>query len=235
MSRVDQARSFVLHRRAYRETSLIVELFSREHGCIAAVARGARSARSPMRGLSEPFVELQASWSRRGEMATLIALEPAQAGSPPRYGGQALWCGLYLNELVLKLLARDDPEPALFDAYADVLFRLNDQARQAQHLRSFEWLLLQTIGVAPDLSVCCDTGEAIEADGLYRVDPHDGPVRIDRPNEAAVSGKTLLGLCRGVELSKAEARSARHLLRRLIETQLDGRTLQTPRMFRSQR
>ena len=234
MSRVDRARSFVLHRRAYRETSLIIELFSREQGRIAAVARGARAARSPMRGLSEPFVELLASWSRRAEMATLISLEPAQVGSLPRYASQALWCGLYLNELVLKLLARDDPEPELFDAYANVLLRLHDPAQQASQLRSFEWLLLQTLGVAPDLSVCCDTGEAIEADASYRVDPHDGPIRIDRPDDSSVSGKTLLGLCQGFDLPKAEAGSARHLLRRLIETQLDGRTLQTPRMFRSQ-
>ena len=235
MTRVDRERCYVLHRRAYRETSLILELFCTEHGRVAAVARGARAARSPMRGLSEPFVELHVSWSRRGDLATVTALESASPVPARRYSRQALWCGLCVNELLLRLLARDDPEPELFEAYADLLDRLHDTDRQAGLLRNFELLLLTSIGVAPDLSTCSVTGDPIDPQCLYRVDPQTGPVPQPRSSASTVTGETLLALAEGAELSVEQARSARHLMRKLIEHQLDGRPLQTPRMFRSQR
>ena len=235
MIRVDRERCYVLHRRAYRETSLILDLFSFEHGRIAAIARGARAARSPMHGYSEPFVELHVSWSRRGEMATVTALEPVTPMAPRRYSRQALWCGLYVNELLLRLLTRDDPEPELFEAYAALLNRLHTSNRQAELLRHFELLLLTCIGVAPDLTTCGTSGDPIDPHGLYIVDPETGPVPQQRATGSSIRGKTLLALVEGAELSSDEARSVRHLMRKLIEHQLEGRPLQTPRMFRSQR
>lgn len=236
MIRVDRERCYVLHRRPYRETSFILELFAFQHGRVAAIARGARAARSPMRGCSEPFVELHGSWSRRGEMATVTGLEPvAPVAATRRYSRQALWCGLYVNELLLRLLTSDDPEPELFEAYAGLLDQLHDTKRQAGLLRSFELLLLTCIGVAPDLTTCAKTGDPVGPRGLYSVDPQTGPVPQQYDGESSIMGKTLLALVEGTELSAQEARKARHLMRKLIDHQLEGRPLQTPRMFRSQR
>ncbi|MFU8877464.1 MAG: DNA repair protein RecO, partial [Wenzhouxiangellaceae bacterium] len=147
--RIDGAPVFVLHRRAWRDTSLLVELLSADHGRIGAVARGARNPRSALFGLVEPFRELQASWSRRGEMATLSALDSDRP--PVRLVGRALWCGLYANELILRLLPRDDPEPDLYTAYSTLLPDLTEPARQAAALRRFEVSLLSVLGLMPAL------------------------------------------------------------------------------------
>lgn len=229
MSRVDREAVFVLHRRAWRDTSLIIELLSREYGRIAGIARGARSAKSAFFGLTEPFRQLEASWSRRGEMATLAGLEPA--GPARRLSGRAMWCGLYANELLLRLTPRDDPDSDIFDAYARLLPELTVPARQSNALRRFELALLHAVGVAPDLAFSDESGEPVAAGIRYRVDPVSGPVPVPDHQEG-IQGSVLLALASGQDVPAHHGAAALRLMRTLIENQLDGRKLNTPAFFR---
>lgn len=228
MTRVDGEPAFVLHRRAFRESSLTVELLSAGHGRVAGVARGARGPRSALRAFGQPFTPLEVSWVRRGEMATLTGAEPL--GTAPTLTGRALWCALYANELVLRLVPRDDADPGIFSAYSSLLPLLTDAARQADALRGFELELLTGLGVAPDLAVSTDSNQPVDAEGWYRVDPVRGPA--PAATGCGISGRVLLALADRGRQRPDDAAAARRVMRQLIDHQLDGRPLETPRLFR---
>lgn len=231
MSRADREAVFVLHRRPWRDTSLIVELLSARYGRIAGIARAARSAKSGFFGLTEPFRLLEASWTRRGEMVTVTGLDPV--GKAQRLTGRAMWCGLYANELLMRLTPRDDPEPGLFDAYRALLSELIEPARQSNALRRFEMALLNALGVAPDLAVDSENGSAVEVDARYRIDPVAGPLPVHKGNlRGGIRGSVLLALAGGEDIAAEDAADALRLMRELIEYQLDGRKLNTPAFFR---
>ena len=119
---VQQEPAFVLHRIPYRDSSQIVELFTRGHGRVSVVARGARRPRSPWRGLLQPFNELLVSWTGRSELRSLVAAEPAGQRMP--LAGERLFSGFYMNELILRLLQRHDPHDPLYHAYRQALAAL---------------------------------------------------------------------------------------------------------------
>ena len=129
MERRDAQPAFVLHTYAYRETSLIVETFTADHGRVAMVARGAKRPRSETRGLVAGVPAAHLSWAGAGELKTLLKAE--WGGGLPLPRGAALLCGFYLNELLLKLLAREDPHAALFRDYHDALEALCESATVA--------------------------------------------------------------------------------------------------------
>ncbi|MEF9995865.1 MAG: DNA repair protein RecO [Burkholderiaceae bacterium] len=144
-SRIDQQPGFVLHSYPWRETSLIVEVFSRDHGRVALVARGAKRPTSQFRGLLSPFCPLALSWSGKGEVKSLIRIEWLGGFVPLR--GEALLAAFYVNELLVRLLARGDAHAPLFGAYVEVLRQLaHDDAHHEAALRSFELDLLTDIG-----------------------------------------------------------------------------------------
>jgi len=162
-------------------------------------------------------------------MATLTGLEPA--GPARRLSGRSMWCGLYANELLLRLTPRDDPEPDVFDAYACMLPELTDTTRQSNALRRFELALLHALGVAPDLAFSGDSGEPVVAGLRYRVDPVVGPVPVPDHRDG-VSGSVLLALAGGQDVPEGHDAAALRMMRKLIEHQLDGRKLNTPAFFR---
>lgn len=229
MALSDLQAGWIVHRRPWRESSLLIEFLARDAGRVGLVARGARSARSAWRGLAEPFMPLQASWTRRGELGTLTGLEPA--GRQRRLGGRALWCGLYANELLLRLLERDDPHPSLFDAYGELLAGLvAGELAQSLLLRRFELALLTEMGVAPDLGREAD-GRAIESDGLYHLQPETGLVAVDRRGPAVFSGAAVQALSAGWTDHRGLAREMREMMRLLIDHQLGGRELKSRRLL----
>ncbi|TVQ39282.1 MAG: DNA repair protein RecO [Wenzhouxiangella sp.] len=229
MSRVELQPCWVLHRRAWRESSLLVEILTPVHGRLGVVARSARAARSPWRGLAEPFIPLQASWVRRGDMGTLTALEPV--GDSVRLVGRALWCGLYVNELVLRLTARDDPSPELFTLYGHLMLAMTETGKLAVALRRFELALLDLLGVMPDLAREADSDRAVLAEGLYHVDPERGPVPAAGPGRHVFSGELLLALAHDrIDEGDLAARS-RALTRLLLDRQLGGKPLHTRSLF----
>ena len=223
---VNHQPGFVLHSHAYKETSLVAELFTRDYGRVAAVARGARRPLSGLRGLIQPFHPLLLSWYGRGELRTLHAAE-WQGGLAP-LSGRALIAGFYLNELVLKLLARDDPHEGLYALYDQTLQSLAAGPGALEPLlRRFELGLLKEIGYAATLDRLAVSGEPVSAAACYRYQPGHGVVPEDAGAGIAVSGRTLLDLAAGEFAAPATLGEGKHLMRALIQHHLGGKALYT--------
>jgi len=224
--RVEQEPSFVLHSWPYKETSLVVEVVSRRRGRLGLLARGARRPRSAMRGVLLAFHPLRLTWTASAELGTLIAAE--WAGGQRSLGGTALMCGFYLNELLLRLLPREDPHESLFDAYAASLEELSTGRSQAPVLRSFERRLLAELGYAPVLDRDAASGAAIDAGKTYAYEAERGPVETRRASgESVVSGRTLLDMAADNYESARTREEARRLMRVLIGERLSGQALHT--------
>lgn len=232
--------AFVLHAYAYRETSLIVEAFTRGHGRVAMVARGAKRPRSELRGLLQAFQPLTLSWTGAAELKTLVHAE--WRGGLPLLGGAALLCGFYANELVLKLLAREDAHAGLFDDYADTLGALavdTTAAGQAAVLRRFELQLLAAIGYAMNLTHEARSGVPIVAENRYHYGPDHGAQAIatqvaDVAGDSRwlVRGATLLALASGRYPDAESAGEAKRLMRQVLDHRLEARGMASRRIVR---
>ena len=231
--RADHEPGYVLHTYPYKETSLIVELFTRRFGRVALLARGARRARSAMRGVLLSFHPLRLSFSASAELGNLISAEWAGALQP--LAGQGLMCGFYLNELLLRLLPRDDPHEALFDVYAEALSRLGHDPSAV--LRGFERRLLAELGYAPLLKRDA-ASRPIDPDGLYAYEPERGPMPVNgapggvRGSLVTVHGRTLLDVAADDYRNPATREEARELMRALIGERLHGQVLHTRTVLR---
>jgi DNA repair protein RecO (recombination protein O) len=229
--RAEQEPGYVLHTYPYKETSLIVELFTQRFGRVALLARGARRPRSAMRGVLLSFHPLRLNWSVSAELGNLISAEWAGALQP--LAGQGLMCGFYLNELLLRLLPRDDPHEALFELYACALKDLSEGSLYTAVLRGFEKRLLAELGYAPLLERDA-ASRPIDPEALYVYEPERGPTPVNgaRSGALVVHGQTLLDLAAD-EYSSAESRDeARNLMRALIGERLHGQVLHTRTVLR---
>ncbi|WP_423820928.1 DNA repair protein RecO [Salinisphaera sp. SPP-AMP-43] len=224
--RVELERAIVLHRRAWRDTSLILEAFSREHGRIAAIAKGARRARSRWRGLLEPLSVVDLSWSGRGELYTVSGVEYVRGHA---LSGNALMGGLYAAELVMRLTARDDPHARVHDSLAALLAAMSDGAPAIVGLRFFERDLLDELGYGLDLAAT-EAGEAVTPGRVYAYHPDTGlrqaVARVDR-GEVAVSGETLVGLIEGRFAQRSAVREARDLMQAALAPHLGDKPLKS--------
>jgi DNA repair protein RecO (recombination protein O) len=226
--RLEQA--FVLHRRDYANTSLLIEVFSGPSGRFAAIAKGAKRGRSPTAVLLQPFTPLWLSWSGRGEVRTLARVEAA--GAALTLPGKAVYCGFYLNELLMRLLGRHDPHEDLFAFYHAALARLALGTDLEAPLRQFELRLLQDTGYALDLEREWDTGRPVVAGRRYRYEPERGMRAATSPEEGlTVSGEALLALAAGEALSGVPAREARGLMRAALAPYLGPRPLRSRELF----
>jgi len=168
--------AYVLHRYDWSETSLIVELLTRERGRVVVAAKGAKRPTSQLRPVLLPFQPLlvQLGKTPADEAAEVHTLRSAEwAGGAPMLSGAALFPGFYLNELLLKLLVRQDPHPRLYDAYADTLGALGDEAPA---LRAFELTLLRELGWLPELAVETLTLQPVAAGRRYTLHAEAGLV-----------------------------------------------------------
>ncbi|KGI77459.1 DNA repair protein RecO [Oleiagrimonas soli] len=228
---VQQQPAYVLHARAYRETSLLLECLTRDHGRLGVVARGVRGPRSRLRRADlEPFQSLALDYSQRGELATLRGVEPI--GALNRLRGDGLLSGLYVNELVVRLCARQDAQPGLFDAYAEILSRLDAGAAPAWPLRRFERDLLQALGYAMQLRYDAQDGEALDPQAFYRYQPDGGPERCGPQTPQAVRGEDLLALADDRCPDDDGLRRLRVLMRDVLRFHLGGTELRAWRMLR---
>jgi DNA repair protein RecO (recombination protein O) len=225
--RVEEQSGWILHARPYRETSLLLEAWSREHGRIGIVARGVRKEkpRQP-RALLQPLVPLSLGWSGQGELVTLTGLEAR--GQPPRLVGEALVCAIYINELAMRLLPRHDALPDLFDAYENTLLRLATSPARAWPLRRFERDLLAEIGYGLVCDSEADSGEAIDPAREYIYIPEHGAVPYAlQPNVLRLRGSALLALADDRMPDAEDLTSLRRLMRALIVHQLGGGSLRS--------
>ncbi len=236
--RVDGQAAYVLHLHPYSETSLVVDVFSRDHGRVPLLARGARRPRSAMRGMLMSFQPLELGWFGGGEVKTLARVE--WLGGMPLLGGRCLLLGYYLNELLLKMLPREDAHGALFDAYAAALQALAQGAADAPELRRFEKTLLKELGYGLTLDVDVETGRPVEPDGRYAFLIERGPVASagvgvgDTANGGdtpAFIGKTLLDMAADDYSDPRTRVESRRLMRQLISHHLGGKSLHSRRVF----
>ena len=233
--RVDGQAAYVLHLHPYSETSLVVDVFSRDHGRVPLLARGARRPRSAMRGLLMSFQPLELGWFGGGEVKTLAKAE--WLGGMPLLGGRCLLLGYYLNELLLKMLPREDAHVALFDAYAAALQALAAGGADAPELRRFEKTLLKELGYGLTLDVDVDSGLPVVPEGKYVFLIERGPVAIAAVEDAAAEampslcGKTLLDMAADDYADPRTRRESRQLMRTLIAHHMGGKLLQSRRVF----
>ena len=228
--RVDAQPAFVLHSQPYRETSLLFEVFSRDHGRVALMARGARRPRSALRGVLTAFQPLELAWFGQGEVKTLAKAEWQQA--LPMLSARTLLLGYYLNELLLRLLAREDSHPQLFLLYADVMRQLRLRHDHDALLRGFELAMLRELGYGPTLDRDADSGVPVSEEGVYVYLPERGiSLAQDDLIENGYRGKDLLAISRGDFSSASVRRAARRLMRELLATHLGDRELQSRRVF----
>ncbi|MGE0080632.1 MAG: DNA repair protein RecO [Thiohalomonadaceae bacterium] len=221
--------AYVLHRRPYRETSLLVEAFTAEHGRVGLVAKGVRRGKGRLQGVLQPFRPLLLSWSGRGELRSLTDAEGS--GPVPVLSGRAIYSAFYLNELLLRLTEREDPHPALFARYGETLAALCNDEEWA--LRLFERDLLSELGYGLALETDVE-GEPLAEDALYDYQAEIGAIRCgDVPTVHAVSGRALLALGGRVPPDEQSRREVKKLLRRVLRLYLGTRPLESRALYAS--
>lgn len=183
--------AFVLHTRPYRETSALVDFFSRHYGRFRAVARGARGTKKKIHVLA-PYTPLLITWSGKSDLKTVKTVE--SSGPPILLQGDRLYCGFYLNELLLRLLAEHDPHAKLFDSYLNTLTLLaNTGAPLESSLRTFEFSLLEDIGYAIVLDSDAETGDSVVPESWYWFDPSIGFILKQRTKSQTNAANWFLG------------------------------------------
>ncbi|OHC63460.1 MAG: DNA repair protein RecO [Rhodocyclales bacterium GWA2_65_20] len=228
--RIDGAAAFLLHAHPYSETSLILDVFARAHGRLALLARGARRPRSALRGVLLGFQPLELSWFGGGEVKTLARAE--WTGGLPLLTGKCLLLGYYLNELLLKLMPREDAHAVLYDAYAAALDALSRGAAEAAELRRFEKTLLRELGYGLALDREAGSGQPVRPDAQYVYQVERGAVAAEG-NEglSTIAGKTLLDLAKDDYGDPRTLAEAKGLMRQLVAHYLGGQQLQSRRVF----
>lgn len=231
--RVERQPAYVLHERAYRETSAILELFTRDHGCVAVVARGLRAAKPRFsRGSLRALQPLECAWLNQGDLGQLTAAEAC--GLPLALSGMRLQSALYLNELLVRLLHRHDPHPLLFDAYARLLVQLPESADALGfQLRCFEALLLSELGYGIEFAFDSAAQAPVDPRGRYRALPEHGVIGVHDLEVDTISGAALLALQAGQQPDAVGLRELRRMMRVLLLHHLGGRGLNAWRVLRS--
>ena len=230
--RVQLEPGYVLHRRAYRETSLLLDVLTREHGRVGLVARGARRGRDSPAAVLQPFVPLLFTWSASGELGTLAGAE--SAGPRAEISGKLLFSGLYANELLVRLLPRNDPHPELFGVYATLLGSLSQRHLLESTLRRFEMQLLAELGYGLVLDRTAGEGTAIDPQRYYHYLPEHGavPARSGDSAGVRVKGNILLAIAQDRFESEAVLSGAKRLMRCVLAHHLGNRPLASRTLFR---
>lgn len=233
---VDRQPAFVLHRRAFRESSVLVEMLTRDFGRVGGVVRGAKGSRGQRQEV-EPFGELAVSWRGRGELVTVIRSESVQ---PRRLTGDVLFAGLYVNELLVKTLGREEPVGRVFHRYEETLLSMQSAADIEPALRTFERHLLDELGYGIAFDFDIHNGKPIELGRNYRVVDGEGFREVEATEATPISsgsdnlvlsGGQITAIARSEFADHSVRRAAKQVLRRAIARRLGGRPLTTRRLF----
>jgi DNA repair protein RecO (recombination protein O) len=230
--RQDNQAVYVLHTYPFKETSLVVELFAQGFGRVATTAKGARRPRSAMRGMLQSFQPMLATWSGKLELKTLHSLE--WGGGLLMLQGEALMCGFYMNELLLRLLPREDPHEALFEYYSTTLKTLSKEKDLATTLRRFELKLLQELGYAIPLSADNNSLPILES-ASYRYEAETGAIRVSHGNNhksgVQLAGKTLIDMEKDDYSHSQTQQQSKQLMRYLLAHYLGDKPLHTRQLL----
>lgn len=219
--------AYVLHQRAFQESSAIIDCFTEQHGIISLVARGIKRPRSRWHSAIQPFLLLHIDWVGRSDLKTLAQVEPQ--GLQPALRGPTIRLGLYLNELILRLLQRGDPHATVFETYHHTLKAIGSMNNAHDHeslLRQFELSVLADLGYGLDFNC--------EPDVLYCFDSDRGIIEADDPQGTqVVSGATLLALRDGHCVSEQQRKEAKQFMRSVLSHYLGDRPLESRKLFMS--
>lgn len=233
--RVENQPAYILHQRPFRDTSQILEVFTKDHGRFSIMSRGSRGQKSRLKSILQPFRAIVIGWSGRGEMPTLISAEPA-AQTSAFLQGKSLACALYVNELLMYLTYKHDIHQNLFSQYHQTINRLFEVDTLEQELRIFELNLLDHLGVLVDLSHDADKGELLKEDLEYYFQIELGIREItsqSKPkNIPVISGKSLLAISEQQFDEPQTLKDAKRLMRYVINHYLGGKSLKSRELFR---
>ncbi|MHB1946752.1 MAG: DNA repair protein RecO [Gammaproteobacteria bacterium] len=225
--------AFILHHRPYRETSLILDLLTQDHGRLSVIARGVRTARSRTRALLQPFTPLLVTWQGKSELMTMGSVE-AQ-GAPIQLRGDCLLSAFYLNELLIRILHKHDPHPKLYTIYQETLLELQDAQLAQKTLRLFEKKLLEELGYGHQLQYDISHGNPFVAEQNYQFFPEQG---FELYQEGCIvaeafifSGKSLIALEKEQLDDEQSLRDAKRLMRLLLAPLLGSQPLQSRKLF----
>ncbi len=229
--RTDLHPAYVLHRRRYRETSLILECLSADYGRVGVVARGAIRGRKRGGNTMQAFLKYKLSWSGRSDLHTLTKLEPV--GRALNLTGERLFSGYYLNELIMRLTGRHDPNPELFAIYEQTLLSLAGPTVPVEPiLRQFEKVLLDTCGYGLQLTVAAGSGEDIDPLRNYCYVIEQGPIPAeDGGCGIVVSGEVLLALAGRREFRTPQLLQAKKLMRFVLHHYIGDQPLASRSLF----
>ncbi|MGD9591998.1 MAG: DNA repair protein RecO [Candidatus Berkiella sp.] len=234
--KVELTHCYILHTRPFKDSSVLIECFSAQFGLVTLIAKGAKRPKSRLQGLIQPFILLQMSWVGKSELKTLSCVEASVIS--PRLSGHKLLLGLYLNELMMRLLAHQDPHPALFTDYDNTLIALShadNESEQQMILRQFELKLIAQLGYGIDLFQDAKTGAPISPELLYSYDPIIGMIEASSmgslANELIVSGASLIALQTGHCENETQLREAKKLMRFVLAHYLGNKPLQSRKLF----
>lgn len=232
--RVQNQPAWLLHHRPFQDSSRILDVLSRDYGRLSLVARGSRSAKSKLKGILRPFLPLQLSWVMRSDLGTLTGAE--MNGAPISLIGDSLLSAYYLNELLLNLLHRHDPQPEIFAAYHVTVNDLQGQQDVALVLRRFELELLRLLGYGLNLDHDMETGTVLEPETEYEYRVERGPVAVvNREGPMVFTGAELIAVAREEFSDAATLKQAGRLLRQVIAWHLDGRELKSRKVLKALR
>lgn len=237
--RIELAELYVLHHRPWRDTSRMLDVFTREYGRLTLFARGVRGIKSRSAGVLQPFRLLLASWSGSGDAGQLNQVEPAPlrdatAADRQSLPAAALLSAWYLNELVLKLTVRHDPQPLVFDLYHATLERLRQGEAVPAVLRAFERQLLELLGYGVEFTTEAREGGALREDAYYHFHADLGFIEASgAAPDSALAGRDLLAIAADDYRDPAVLETARRVLRVALDRALEGRDLNTRAVARA--
>ena len=232
--RAESEPGFVLHLIPYRETSLLVDLFTRNYGRIRCVARGFRKPNK--RGINRalfPYTEYLFNWQGRGELKTLNRADVMQA--PVLLQQESLFVGLYINEILYRLLHEHDAHESLYQSYAELLQGLAQKGLDEQRLRLFEMYMLDELGYGLALDSEAETGTPISREGFYQYIPDQGLHQVSpqvATTDIGLKGADIIAISRGDFSQPSTMRTAKRLTRQVIDFYLDGRQLNSRDLYR---
>lgn len=224
-------RAFVLHRREYSESSLLVEFFTEHHGRITLLAKGARRARSPLKAVLQPFTPLLVRWSGKGDLKTLTKAEPAALTLPMETA--ALYSGFYINEVLARVLENQTAYPELFQHYLRCMTELATQHQIEPILRTFEFHTLKALGYGVDFTHCAATGLPIDPKMSYQFRESEGFIASLLQNNNSFLGCDLLAFAQLDFSEKQTQQAAKRFTRIALKPYLGSQPLKSRELFQS--
>lgn len=229
---IDQwQRAFVLHRREYSESSLLVDFFTENHGRITLLAKGARRSRSPLKAVLQPFTPLLLRWSGKGDLKTLTKAEPAALTLP--MNTVSLYSGFYINEVLARVLENQTAYPTLFHHYLHCMTQLAATEQVEPILRTFEFHTLKALGYGVDFTHCAATGEEVDPKMNYLFRENEGFIASLLQNNNSFLGEDLLAFTELNFSEKTTQQAAKRFTRIALKPYLGSQPLKSRELFQS--